>query len=161
MQEALKKAGVKAGQSEVSGKGKSERTPNFYYEEVEGELVIRQDLLTDKARMLAESFIRPGGNRDNPYLTSAQLRRFYGEAKSLEARVKAKGFTVMKPLVKMMKSKVAYACPIQGKRKVPQEFRDFMEQAIDNVNNKEDFEAFMHHFESVVGFFYGQGGRER
>ena len=66
----------------------------------------------------------------------------------------------MLPLIKMVKSKVAYACPSNGRdRKVPEEFRNYMELMINSIEYYKDFKAFSLCFEAVVGYFYGEGGR--
>jgi CRISPR type III-A-associated protein Csm2 len=139
--------------------------PSYFFED-ENKKVIKEDLLTTKAKRWAESFINPKQPNDpkqrrNQKLTSAQLRKFHVEAKSLEERVKNNSrFSEIRPLVKMLKSKVAYACPIPGSdRKVPEEFRKYIEEMVDNVGDEKDFRAFALCFEAVVGFFYGQGGR--
>ncbi len=138
---------------------------NYFYDD-EGN--IKESLLTDKAKAWAESFINPKPPRErwqrNPKLTSTQLRRFHGEAKNLEERVrnldKPEEFPKIRPIIKMLKSKVAFACPNTGSdRKVPDEFRKYIEEMIDNIEDVKDFKAFALCFESVVGFFYGQGGR--
>ena len=141
---------------------------SYYYEDDKKER-LRESLITEKAKSWADSFIYPQSPKDkwkrNPRLTSAQLRRFHIEAKALEEKVKnlempEEEFPKLRPLVKMLKSKVAYACPTTGRdRKVPEEFRKFIEEMIDNIEDWKDFMAFALCFESVVGFFYGQGGR--
>lgn len=133
-----------------------EKVENFFFEKKNGQKVIREELLTSKAQDWAVSFIKA-----RPPLNSAQLRRFYHDVKSLEAKVTSKGeFTSYKPLIKMLKSKVAYACPkTYGSRKVPWEFREFIWKCVDEINQQEDFEAFALVFEAVVGYFYGEGGR--
>ena len=141
---------------------------NYFYEDEKKEIV-RESLLTDKAKSWAESFINPKLPKErwhrNPKLTSAQLRRFHIEAKALEEQAKnvtdpQKDFLKIRPLIKMLKTKVAYACPITGSdRKVPEEFRRYIEEMVDNVEDLRDFKAFALCFESVVGYFYGQGGR--
>lgn len=140
---------------------------NFYKDNAKK--IIDENLLDSKAKAWAESFIKPKQPKEkwqkNPKLNSAQLRKFHIEAKELEERVKNlenpdKEFPKLRPLVKMLKSKVAYACPATGRdRKVPEEFRKYIEEMVDNVNDHRDFMAFALCFESVVGFFYGQGGR--
>ncbi|MBI5208297.1 MAG: type III-A CRISPR-associated protein Csm2 [Candidatus Firestonebacteria bacterium] len=139
-----------------------------YFFESDAKEKIKEIFLTDKAKFWAESFINPKPPKErwqrNPKLTSAQLRRFHIEAKTLEERVKnlknADDFIKIRPLVKMLKSKVAYACPITGSdRKVPEEFRKYIEEMVDNIDDINDFKAFALCFEAVVGFFYGQGGR--
>ena len=140
----------------------------FYYVD-EAKETIRESLLTDRAKSWAISFINPKKPRDkwqrNPKLTSAQLRKFHIEAKTLEERIKNldnpnEEFPKLRPLVKMLKTKVAYACPTTGRdRKIPEEFRKYIEEMVDNIEDLKDFKAFALCFESVVGFFYGQGGR--
>lgn len=139
--------------------------PSYFFED-ENKKVIKEDLLTIKAKRWAESFINPKQPSDpkqrrNQKLTSAQLRKFHIEAKALEERVRnTDDFTKIRPLIKMLKSKVAYACPTTGfDRKVPEEFRKYIEEMVDNVGDEKDFRAFALCFEAVVGFFYGQGGR--
>ena len=140
---------------------------NYFYSD-ENKEKMKENLLTDQAKSWAKSFIYPSQPKDkwqrNPKLTSAQLRKFHIEAKELEERIKPcksqDDFMRLRPLVKMLKSKVAYACPVNGRdRKVPIEFRQYIEEMVDNVEEFKDFKAFALCFESVVGFFYGQGGR--
>lgn len=126
--------------------------------------VIRPELLDGEARDWALKFIEPPSERSDKRkgLTSAQLRRFFNDAKKLQVRLQAKkDFTQIKPFVKMMKSKAAYACPKQGKKKIPREFKDFIDVMVDSVDNEKDFDAFLYCFEAVVGFFYGEGGRQQ
>lgn len=126
---------------------------DYYYKDKENE-ILREDLLTDKAQELARNFLNV-----RPRLTAAQLRRFFNEVRALEARVKAEkhkeGFEKIKPLIKMLKSKVAYSA---GGRRVPREFKDFIFRCVDEIKDRDDFMGFVRHFESVVGFFYGEGG---
>ncbi len=98
---------------------------------------IKEDFLDKKARGWAESFLNPRRPKEswarNPRLTSAQLRRFHREVKEMEERVKGledpqADFAALRPMIKMLKSKVAYACPSNGvERKVPEEFRKYIE----------------------------------
>jgi len=140
-----------------------------YFFENDERKIIKEELLTDRAKTWAQSFINTEQPKErwqrNPRLTSAQLRKFHIEAKALEERVKnltnpEKDFSTIRPLVKMLKAKVAYACPITSRdRKVPEEFRKYIEEMVDNIEDWKDFKAFALCFEAVVGFFYGQGGR--
>jgi len=129
---------------------------NFFYSDKEREIV-REDLLADDARKWALKFI--SRDQEKP-LSSAQLRRFYNDVKALEARIETQGFDRIKPLIKMLKSKVAYACPRNPRdRKVPESFKVFIDKMVDNIDDNLDFKAFSLSFEAVVGFFYGEGGR--
>ncbi|MBF0555419.1 MAG: type III-A CRISPR-associated protein Csm2 [Nitrospirae bacterium] len=143
----------------------------YFYEDIKKKF-IKESLLTTEANKWAESFIYPSPPQDryqqrNPQLTSAQLRKFHIEAKNFEEKVKyfndpnniEDDFKRIIPLIKMMKSKVAYACPDNGRdRKVPLEFRRYLETMVDNINDVRDFKAFCLCFEAVVGYYYGLGG---
>lgn len=142
----------------------------FYLEPTVPEKKVRPELFDQVARKLGRGFAQ-----GNTRVSSNQLRGFYGEVKALEMkfqemsrrlpeRDKGEGgiadqvFQQHEYLVRMIIPKVAY---IQGKRtggNVSREFRDFIETAIDQVQNADDFTVFMRIFESVVGFFYGYGG---
>lgn len=119
---------------------------------------ILSDLLDKEAKEKAESFVKrnPKDPKSKP-LSSAQLRRFFGELRLLEKKVKAMGFEKVKPLIKMVKSKASYAAN-PSNPKIPSSFKAFLIENIDNISEERDFEAFMLHFEAVVGFFYGIPG---
>ncbi|MFQ5850062.1 MAG: type III-A CRISPR-associated protein Csm2 [Candidatus Binatia bacterium] len=133
---------------------KFEYQPGYFFEKEH----LKESLLTTAAENQAYAFLHPNRQRA---LTSAQLRRFYHEVKALQAKIEAGGFEANAPLVKMLRSKVAYSCPAPGKgdRKIPDTFAEFLWKHIAQVRSKEDFDAFCTVFEAVVGFFYGQGGR--
>jgi CRISPR type III-A-associated protein Csm2 len=128
--------------------------PNYFFENDR----LKESLLTSEAERQADEFLRPPDRQRQ--LTSAQLRRFYHEVKALEAKIEAKGFEANAPLVKLLRSKVAYACPARKEdRKIPDTFAKFLWQHIEQVRSEKDFKAFCTVFEAVVGFFYGKGGR--
>jgi CRISPR-associated protein Csm2 len=100
---------------------------------------------------------------------SAQLRRFFGEIKQLFRRLEARTagmpgpeerdrFYVeqIEPLFKMIRSKVSYASRA-GQAKIPREFADALDQGIQRVHSRVEFELFVRHWEAVVGFMYGLG----
>ena len=117
---------------------------------------IRSELLDKEAGERAKEFVRVS-RQDKP-LTSAQLRRFFGEFRSLEKKVNLAGFEKVKPLIKMVKSKASYAAN-PNNRKIPDTFKEFLISNVDQINDEKDFKAFMLHFEAVVGFCYGLGMR--
>ncbi len=143
----------------------------FYYEEKKIEngtctkppKRIKPKLLLDDAKIWAREFVN-----SRPELKSAQIRRFYHDVKALEYRIVSQDnkekeeekFEENLPLIKMLKSKVAYACPKYGKKNVPEKFKEFMDKCIDGINSLDDFKAFILFFEAVVGYFYGEGGRK-
>lgn len=132
----------------------------FFYEYVGQSKKIKEKLLLDDATKWAESFVNP---KNDKQLSSSQLRKFHFEVKQIEERCKGMSnddfLEKMRPLVKMLKSKVAYACRVPGKeRKVPEAFKKFMDSMIDNIETIDDFMAFALCFEAVVGYYYGLGG---
>jgi len=131
---------------------------NYFYSD-DKKIRIRPNLLESDAKKIADSFF--DSKKDKPLLSSSQLRRFYNEVKSLENKIKIekKDFLVVFPLIKMIKSKLEYASNPQ-KRKIPKEFKDFLGNCIDKVEDYEDFKAFKLHFEAVVGYYYGRGVKE-
>jgi CRISPR-associated protein Csm2 len=132
---------------------------SIYYEDSE-EKILKTGLVTEDAEREAKKLTQD--TRDK--ITSAQLRRFYGEFKGLERKATDKesgiitedSFRPILPLIKMVKSKVAYASN-EKNRKVPLAFKEWMEKHIQAINSARDFEAFLLHFEAVVGFCYGLG----
>jgi len=125
---------------------------------------IRSGLLYGDAKKTAEKFVTKHHKFPNKLeknaaktLSSAQLRRFFGEFRQLEKKVSMLGFERVKPLIKMVKSKASYAAK-PSNPKIPPTFKSFLIENVDSINKKEDFEAFMLHFEAVVGFFYGIPG---
>lgn len=113
---------------------------------------LKESLLTSYAEEQAASFVRDR-------LNSSQLRKFYHEVKALEAKIDAGGFEANAPFVKMLRSKVAYACPFRGDKKIPESFARFLWKHVDQISSKENFKDFCVVFEAIVGFFYGKGGR--
>lgn len=127
--------------------------------------VVRSDLLEKEASQQAEEFIQYYENRrtgrknidSKGSLSSAQLRKFFNEFKQLEKKVGIEGFDKVKPLIKMVKSKAAYASN-PSNPKIPRSFKNFLITNLDCIEGEKDFQAFMLHFEAVVGFFYGIEG---
>jgi CRISPR-associated protein Csm2 len=127
--------------------------------------IIYSSLLDDRAKDWANNFFDPMNKYEK--LSATQLRRFHNDVKELEARINAKvdafgdkGFDSMLPLVKMIKSKVAYAHRSGStEKKIPKEFQIYMDTMINSINDYKDFKAFSLCFEAVVGYFFGKGGR--
>ena len=131
------------------------------YRDAKGQ--IRPELLDKEAREKAESFIkkrRDGKIDERESLNSHQLRRFYNDFKRIQRKIsKNDDISPALYLIAMQKSKAEYASNPRN-RKIPGEFKAFIEENVDTIlktREKEDFEAFMLHFEAVVGFFYGMG----
>lgn len=90
-------------------------------------------------------------------INSAQLRRFFGEVKNLYFRLQqGRTWQDLEPFVRMLKSKAMYAKG-RSNSPIPDEFRAFLTDNIDQIKDQKDFEAFVMYFEAVVGYMYGKG----
>lgn len=118
-----------------------------------GTKVLREDLITVHAEEIGKKLV--GNNPRTPLLSSSQLRKFFNDVRALEAKIETGNFEEQKPMIKMLKSKVAYA---YGRGKIPSEFKGYIDTCVDKINDKDDFKGFVKFFESVVGFYYGHGG---
>lgn len=117
-------------------------------------------LVSTEAEKWANKFYpNPGNKNDKRNLTSAQIRKFYGEVLSIEEKLKTqKNFSLIKPQVLMLKSKAAYAAN-PNNRKIPDTFKNWIFDMIDSIKDENDFKAFKLTFEAVVGYFYGKGAK--
>lgn len=122
--------------------------PDNYFFKDQDQEIIREELLDQTAKSLAQSFsqkeFRP---IKREALSQTQLRRFFNDLRNLEKKVQQSSFEKVKPLIKMVKSKVAYS-----REKIPSSFENFMNESISAIQSEKDFRAFMLHFEAVVGF---------
>lgn len=90
----------------------------------------------------------------NEKLKPAQLRRFYSEVKTLERVWMTRGrtkeeFALLLPQVKILKAKAIYA---KERGVAGDYFQRWISEHVNAVNTSRDFEAFLLHFEAVVGF---------
>jgi len=109
-------------------------------------LQLREDLIGPEAEKLAKIMASL-----EPELTSTQLRKFFNEVRSIEERMKDDKF--QKAIVIFLKSKAAYSAS-KKTSKMPKEFKDFIFECVDKINDEKDFYGFSKFFESVVGYFY-------
>ncbi len=116
--------------------------------------VIREDLLDKRAHELAKGFAQ-GGNEYGKKVSSSQLRNFFSDVRSLEAKIESGNFEAFRPHIKMLKAKVAYAL---DRGKVSDAFKNFISKCVDLIEDEKDFKAFVLFFEAIVGYFYGEGG---
>lgn len=121
---------------------------------------IRPELLNEEAQQAARQFVRLQGDRvsERDSIKNSQLRRFFNEFKGLERQLaqrqgeREEVFRSIKPLVKMANAKVEYA---RARKVVPDAFVAWLKQHVQAIDTARDFEAFVLHFEAVVGFCYG------
>ncbi len=144
-----------AGSAPPQGQALQQQHSEHFFRDEKGNF--RCSLVEEEAEKWADKFRKPQ-DRGDKVLTPHQLRRFYQEVKALQNRVRASGFEKTLPFIRILKAKIAYACPERGDRRVPKEFRDYIENMVDNVRTEQDFEDFALCFEAVVGYF---GGGER
>lgn len=105
-----------------------------------------EEFITTMASSVALSF----GNCKNK-LNNHQLRRFYTHTKAAENRLK---MTNDWPCVNVdIKKTGAFAAEAKGKGKIPDSFYDFIDKNMKLIKTKEDFEAFLEHFQAVVAYF--------
>jgi CRISPR type III-A-associated protein Csm2 len=99
----------------------------------------------------------PGIARDSADISTNQLRNFYDEIKAIQGRIeydienRVANFEREKPLIRMIKAKVAHARSRQGDR-IPDKFADFLNDCIDSIEDYDDFRAFALVFEAVAGY---------
>jgi len=102
-------------------------------------------------------------------LGASQLRKFFGEVKDLyrrllhypEAERGERYRAEIEPLVKMLRSKAYYAKhKAGGADTVPQQFVDYIEGAVRQIDGPETFARFVQHFEAVVGFWFGKHAKK-
>jgi len=130
-----------------------------YYDEHNN---LRPEILDEKARELAKHF-GPRGGFDK--VSSSQMRRFFGDVRELEEALEQKEVTFDSAneeellghlaMIKLLKSKLAYA---KGRGNISAAFAKTLTEAIDQIKTPRDFRAFVLFFESIMGFYYGEGG---
>lgn len=152
LQDELKKKILKEEKKNYKAKEKEESKMIGFFKDG----ALDPNLVEGQSLEWAKSFLR-----DKKPLTMSQLRKFYGEVLNIETKKKAgTDFRHLLPLIKMMKSKAAYAYSNGGRnQKIPKSFKKFIELMVDAVNKPEDFDAFKIVFEAVVGYSVGEGVR--
>jgi len=113
---------------------------------------IRCDLISDIAERVAQSLGNAG-------VTSAQLRRFFGQVRSIERQMTRISFGEICPQIESLKAKAANYVG-RGSNRDEREKREVFKQFIDrNVqlsvadDGKGFKNGFVPHFESVVAYF--------
>ncbi|HEB76856.1 MAG TPA: type III-A CRISPR-associated protein Csm2 [Nitrospirae bacterium] len=118
---------------------------------------IEPELFSTRAQEIAERIfegqIKTNGKANKP----TQLRKFYDEVLKFNSIIKGlsperqdEEFRELLPYLKMLNAKAAYA---MGRDLITREFKDFLHQSLNQVNNKEDFEIFAGLFEAFMGFY--------
>lgn len=127
--------------------------PQIRFRDEKGNL--RKELLSTDALEYAKRFGNPSDGRNK--LTNHQIRRFYNEVKALEAKIEAtESFEHNEALVHMLRAKVAYARNKSGQGRVPEEFKNFIEDCVKEIDKakdkKQSFSDFTRFFEAIIAF---------
>lgn len=134
------------------------RNSFFVTDPESGKEILNEKLLTEFASQLAKA--SAGKLKING------LRNFYDAFKSIEGRLNQVSTSTEKdlifrqqlPIIKMMKSRVAHSLR-KSPPVIPDIFADFLNQCIDIITKRRDFEGFMLLFEAVAGWhtYFGKG----
>ncbi len=112
------------------------------------------DLFSSQADVLAKSIFEEGNNKTNK---PTQIRKFYDEVLRFESMLKTNPneFENILPYLKMLNAKAAYA---MGRDLVSKGFKDFIATSLNQIKDKDDFDAFAGLFEAFMGYykFYDQ-----
>jgi|GEM_PF-636517 len=116
---------------------------------------INPDLVGKLAEDIVQYFTQKENSKERD-ITSAQLRRFYGEIKGYSNQLKNDAdYKKLYPMIKMLKSMAYYA---YDRGKIPLKFANFLVGRINQITeDPKTFKAVALHFEAVVGFMYGKG----
>jgi CRISPR-associated protein Csm2 len=120
--------------------------------------LIDPDLFSTKAEDFAKSIY---GERTQKANKPSQIRKFYDEVLRFESILKTNPaeFDNILPYLKMLNAKAAYAL---GRDLVSKGFKDFISNSLNQVKDKDDFDAFAGLFEAFMGYykFYDQKGEK-
>ncbi|MGB9736094.1 MAG: type III-A CRISPR-associated protein Csm2 [bacterium] len=109
------------------------------------------DLFSTKADELANQIAQK--NKINNKLNNpTQIRKFYDEVIRFNSIVKTNpnDFENILPYLKMLNAKVAYA---MGRGLLSEEFKDFISTSLNQIKDKDDFDAFAGLFEAFMGYY--------
>jgi len=116
--------------------------------------ILDPTLFNEQAKTIAdEVFKEKDSKKNNP----TQIRKFYDEIlsfdsilKSMPAEKQDQEFVKLLPYIMMLNSKAAYA---QARDLISGSFKQFINEALQKIQTKEDFDAFLGLFEAFMGFY--------
>lgn len=129
---------------------------------------IDAELFSDKANKLAEDIYKEQQQSRGKANKPTQIRKFYDEVLRFDSMLKTNpaDFDNILPYLKMLNAKVAYA---MGRDLVSKGFKDFISTSLNQIKDKDDFDAFAGLFEAFMGYYkfydekgetlFSQGGR--
>ncbi|MDI6781273.1 MAG: type III-A CRISPR-associated protein Csm2 [bacterium] len=107
---------------------------------------IQTELFSKTAEELAEKVFNESRNKTTNKPT--QIRKFYNEV--LRYKTDPDEFEKILPYLKMLTAKAAYAV---GRKLISDGFKNFIEESLKNIKDKDDFDAFAGLFEAFMGYY--------
>jgi CRISPR-associated protein Csm2 len=115
-----------------------------YYEVKNGKQVLKCEYILEFAKQISKNFI--DGNKNK----SSQLRKFYDYCMRLQQTLATgNDFAAIQADFSRLVPFVEYA---KTRGRVTPLFVDFIKQNVAAVKNKEDYRAFVKHFEAIVAY---------
>ncbi|MBI4378135.1 MAG: type III-A CRISPR-associated protein Csm2 [Nitrospinae bacterium] len=120
---------------------------------------IDSELFSSKAEVLAKEIFNEGNNKTNK---PTQIRKFYDEVLRFDSMLKTNPavFENILPYLKMLNAKAAYS---MGRDLVSKGFKEFISASLNQIKDKDDFDAFAGLFEAFMGYykFYDEKGERQ
>ncbi|OQZ02436.1 MAG: type III-A CRISPR-associated protein Csm2 [Candidatus Brocadia sp. UTAMX1] len=117
------------------------------------------DLFSTKAEELAKVIYKEQQESRGKANKPSQIRKFYDEVLRFDSELKTNPseFENKLPYIKMLNAKAAYAA---GRDLVSRGFKDFISGSLNQIKDKDDFDAFAGLFEAFMGYykFYDEKG---
>lgn len=129
--------------------------PQLYKDREQG--LVNEELFDDYARRVADDLIKL-------QLPRSQFRKFFGELRALEARIRSQGdddaaVRKEKPYMKLLLAKVHYQTRDRRKAQAYESLEKFLRGLIDQVENRKDFDVLMDAVQAVLAY-YAPGARD-
>jgi len=116
-------------------------------------------LFSTKAEELAKVIYKEQQESRGKANKPSQIRKFYDEVLRFDSELKTNPseFENKLPYIKMLNAKAAYAA---GRDLVSRGFKDFISGSLNQIKDKDDFDAFAGLFEAFMGYykFYDEKG---
>jgi len=113
--------------------------------------IVNEELFDDFARRVANDLIKLG-------LPSSQFRKFFGELRALEARIRSQGdnddaVRKEKPYMKLLLAKIHYQTRDRKKADAYKALERFLRGLIDQVERRSDFDVMMDAVQAVLAYY--------
>jgi len=120
------------------------------YKDKEREIV-NEELFDDYARQTAKKLVDLG-------LPNSQFRKFFGELRALEARIRAQGnddaaVAKEKPYMKLLLAKIHYQQRDRRKIEAYKALEEFLRELINQVEDRKDFDVLMDAVQAVLAYY--------